>query len=106
MGLNKSVQQFVEQQTLNDLNRYLLYFLEEHPKQLVQDEIIEIWIKPRLEILSGMNVNIDIFEMSYEKLVTYFRHLENLEKIKHTNGPDPDTLSVNNEKKSFCCQYC
>jgi hypothetical protein len=27
---------------LNDLNRYLLYFLEENPKQLDQDEIIEI----------------------------------------------------------------
>jgi hypothetical protein len=40
MGLNTSVQQFVER--LNDLNRYLLYFPEENPKQLDQDEIIEI----------------------------------------------------------------
>jgi hypothetical protein len=40
MGLNTSVQQFVER--LNDLNRYLLYFSEENPKQLDQDEIIEI----------------------------------------------------------------
>jgi hypothetical protein len=32
MGLNTSVQQFVER--LNDLNRYLLYFPEENPKQL------------------------------------------------------------------------
>jgi hypothetical protein len=39
-GLNISVQQFVER--LNDLNRYLLYFPEENPKQLDQDEIIEI----------------------------------------------------------------
>jgi hypothetical protein len=39
MGLNTSVQQFVER--LNDLNRYLLYFPEESPKQLDQDEIIE-----------------------------------------------------------------
>jgi hypothetical protein len=30
MGLNISVQQFVER--LNDLNRYLLYFPEENPK--------------------------------------------------------------------------
>jgi hypothetical protein len=37
---NTSVQQFVE--SLNDLNRYLLYFSEENPKQLDQDEIIEI----------------------------------------------------------------
>jgi hypothetical protein len=40
MGLNMSVQQFVER--LNDLNRYLLYFPEEAPKQLDQDEIIKI----------------------------------------------------------------
>jgi hypothetical protein len=39
MGLNTSVQQFVER--LNDLNRYVLYFPEENPKQLNQDEIIE-----------------------------------------------------------------
>jgi hypothetical protein len=31
MGLNTSVQQFVER--LNDLNRYLFYFPEENPKQ-------------------------------------------------------------------------
>jgi hypothetical protein len=40
LGFNTSVQQFVER--LNDLNRYLLYFPEENPKQLDQDEIIEI----------------------------------------------------------------
>jgi hypothetical protein len=40
MGLNLFVQQFVE--SLNDLNRYLLYFTEENPKHLDQDEIIEI----------------------------------------------------------------
>jgi hypothetical protein len=40
MGLNTSVQQFVER--LNDLNRYLLYLPEENLKQLDQDEIIEI----------------------------------------------------------------
>jgi hypothetical protein len=38
-GLNMSLQQFVER--LNNLNRYLLYFPEENPKQLDQDEIIE-----------------------------------------------------------------
>jgi hypothetical protein len=42
MGLNTSVQQFVVKQRLNDLNRYLLYFSEENPKQLDQDEFIEI----------------------------------------------------------------
>jgi hypothetical protein len=40
MGLNTSVQQFVER--LNDLNCYLLYFPEENTKQLDQDEIIDI----------------------------------------------------------------
>jgi hypothetical protein len=40
MGLTMSVQQFVER--LNKLNRYLSYFPEENPKQLDQDEIIEI----------------------------------------------------------------
>jgi hypothetical protein len=45
MGLNTSVQQFVER--LNDLNRYLLYFPEENPKQLDQDEIIEIFYQAK-----------------------------------------------------------
>jgi hypothetical protein len=40
MGLNTSVNPFVERLWLNDLNRYLLYFFEEHPKQLDQIEII------------------------------------------------------------------
>jgi hypothetical protein len=40
IGLTSSVQQFVDR--LNDLNRYLLYFPEENPKQLYQDEIIEL----------------------------------------------------------------
>jgi hypothetical protein len=40
MGLNTSVQQFVER--LTDLNHYLLYIPEESAKQLNQDEIIEI----------------------------------------------------------------
>jgi hypothetical protein len=40
MCLNTSVQQLVER--LNDLNRYLLYVTEDIPKQLDQDEIIEI----------------------------------------------------------------
>jgi hypothetical protein len=40
MGLNTSVKQFIDR--LNDINRYLLYFPEDNPKQLDQDEIIEI----------------------------------------------------------------
>jgi hypothetical protein len=41
MGPNATVQQFVER--LNDFNKYLLYFPEEYPSQLKQDEIIEIF---------------------------------------------------------------
>jgi hypothetical protein len=40
LGLNTSVQKFEE--SLNHLNRYLLYFSEENPKQLDKDEIFEI----------------------------------------------------------------
>jgi hypothetical protein len=42
MGLNTSVQKFVDKELLQDLNRYLLYFPEENHKELYQDEIIEI----------------------------------------------------------------
>jgi hypothetical protein len=42
MGLDTSVQQFLESQRLNDLSRYLLYIPGENPKQLDQDGIIEI----------------------------------------------------------------
>jgi hypothetical protein len=70
MGLNTSVQQFVER--LNDLNHYLLYFPEENPKQLDQDEIIEILDQDKApEWHEAMvNVNIDIFEMYYEESVS------------------------------------
>jgi hypothetical protein len=34
-----------------------------------------------------VNPNLEIFEMSYEKSVSYFKRLKNLEKIRHTNGP-------------------
>jgi hypothetical protein len=101
MGLNTSVQQFVER--LNDLNRYLLYFPEENPKQLDQDEIIEIldqakgWDPEWHEAM--VNENIDIFEMYYEESVSYFKRLENLEKIRCTNGPNPSSLPVDNKKR-------
>jgi hypothetical protein len=75
MGLNTSVQKFVER--LNDLNSYLLYFPEEYPKQFDQDEIIEILDQDKApEWHEAMvNANIDIFEMSYEESVSYFKHL-------------------------------
>jgi hypothetical protein len=99
MRLNTSVQQFVE--SLNDQNRYLLYFCEENPKQLDQDEIIEIldqakarypeWHEPMVK------ANIDIFEMTYEESVSYFKRLENLEKIRCTKSPNPSSLPVDNK---------
>jgi hypothetical protein len=41
--------------------------------------------------------NIDIFGMSYEESVTYFKRLENLEKIRRTNGPNPSLLPLDNK---------
>jgi hypothetical protein len=38
------------------------------------------------------------FEMSYEESVCYFKRLENLEKISLTNGPNPSSLPVDNQK--------
>jgi hypothetical protein len=99
MGLNTSVQQFIER--LNDLNRYLMYFPEENPKQLDQGEIIEIldqakaWNPEWHEAV--VNANIDIFETSYEESVSYFKSLENLEKIRCTNGLNPSSLPVDNK---------
>jgi hypothetical protein len=106
MGLNTSIQQFVER--LNDLNRYLLYFPEETPKQLDQDEIIEILDQAKAmdpEWHEAMvNTNFDIFEMSHEESVSYFKRLENLEDIKRTNGPNPSSLPVDNKNMYICYQ--
>jgi hypothetical protein len=41
--------------------------------------------------------NINIFAMSYEEFVSYFKRLENIEKIRRTNGPSP-MLHVDNKK--------
>jgi hypothetical protein len=82
---------------------------EERPKQFNQDQIIEI-----LDQVNTMDpewheaiiyANIDIFEMSYEESVCYFKRLENLKKIKCTNGPDTHTLQVDYEK-SFTNSVC
>jgi hypothetical protein len=101
MGLNTSVQQFVK--SLNDLNRYLSYFPGENPKQLDQDEIIEILDQAKARDPEWhqemVNAKIDIFGMSYEESVSYFKRLENLEKIRHTNGPNPPSLPVCNKKR-------
>jgi hypothetical protein len=46
-----------------------------------------------------VDTNIDIFEMSYEESVSYFKRLENLEKIRGTNGPNPFSLPIGNKKR-------
>jgi hypothetical protein len=104
MGLNTSVIQFVER--LNDLNRYLLYFPEENPKQLDQDEVIEISDQTKApEWHEAMvNASIDIFEMFYEESVSYFKSLENSEKIRHTNGTNPSSLPIDNKNMYICFQ--
>jgi hypothetical protein len=45
-----------------------------------------------------INANIDIFEMSYEESVSYFKLLENFENIRRINGPNPSSLPVDNKK--------
>jgi hypothetical protein len=101
IGLNTSVQKFVER--LNDLNRYLLYFPEENSKQLDHAEIIEILDQAKAmdpEWHEAMvNANIDIFEMTYEESVSNCKHLENLEKIRSTTGPNPTSLLIDNKKR-------
>jgi hypothetical protein len=45
-----------------------------------------------------VNPIIDIFEMSYEESVSYFKSLVNLENIRQTNHSNPSSLSVDNNK--------
>jgi hypothetical protein len=123
MGLTTFIQHFVER--LNDLSCYLLYFPEENPKQLDQDEIIEILDQAKARDLEWhkvlVNANIDIFEMSYKESVSYFKRLENLEKIRRANGSNPFSLpednkksvtssvgkpSKNNKGSNMWCHYC
>jgi hypothetical protein len=42
--------------------------------------------------------SLTFFEMSYEESVSYFKLLENLEKIRCTNGSNPSSLPVDNKK--------
>jgi hypothetical protein len=89
------------------LNVTCCIFLE-NPKQLDQDEIIEILHQAKArdpEWHEAMvNANIDIFEMCYEESVTYFKRLENLEKIRRTNGPNHSSLPVDNKNMYICYQ--
>jgi hypothetical protein len=80
-----------------------LYFPGESHKELDQGEIIEILDQAKArdpEWYEAMvNAKIDIFEMSYEDSVSYFKRLEKLEKIRCTNGPNPSPLPVDNKKR-------
>jgi hypothetical protein len=99
MGLNTSLQQFGER--LNDLVNCFI-FLNKTPKQSHQDEIIEILDQAKApEWHEAMvNANIDIFETSYEEeSKLYYKHLENLEKIRRTHGPNSSSLPVDNKKR-------
>jgi hypothetical protein len=102
MGLFTSVNKFVKRLLLNALNCYILYFLEENTKQLDEDEIIETLDQAKDKEPEWdeavVNANIDIFEMTYEQSVSYFMRLENLEKIRRINSPNPSSLPVDNKK--------
>jgi hypothetical protein len=67
-----------------------------------------------------VNPNIDIFEMSYEESLSYFKRLKSLEKIRCINGPNPSSLPLDNMKyatssvgksknhkaSNMWCHYC
>jgi hypothetical protein len=44
-----------------------------------------------------VNAKIDIFEMSCDESVSYFKRLENLKKMRRTNGPNPSSIPVDNK---------
>jgi hypothetical protein len=45
-----------------------------------------------------VNANIDNYEMSYGESVSSFRRLENLVKIRRTNGRNPSSPPLDNKK--------
>jgi hypothetical protein len=45
-----------------------------------------------------VHAKIDIFEMNHEESVSYFKQLENLEKIRRNNSPNPSSIPVDNKK--------
>jgi hypothetical protein len=85
-----------------------LYFPEENPKQLVHNEIIEILDQAKSRDPEWqeaiVNANIDIFEITYEESLSYFKCLENLEKIRHNNCPNPSSLPVDIKNLYICYQ--
>jgi hypothetical protein len=80
-----------------------LYFTEEHSKKLDQNEINKFLYQAKALDLEWheafVDANIEFFEISHEKSVSYFKCLENLEKIRCTNSPGPATLPVHEKKR-------
>jgi hypothetical protein len=46
-----------------------------------------------------VNATIYNLDTSYEEFVSYSKHLEKLENIRHTNGPNPSSLTVDDKKR-------
>jgi hypothetical protein len=43
-----------------------------------------------------VNANIGMLELSNKESVSYFKQLKNLDKCRHTNGPNPSSLPLEN----------
>jgi hypothetical protein len=85
---------------LNDLNLNLFIFLEEHSKHLDQDKINKILDQAKDPEWNEatLNANFDTYEIFFEEFVSYFKHIENSEKIRCINGP---ATPPDNKKKSM-----
>jgi hypothetical protein len=46
-----------------------------------------------------VNENIGILKNSHVESVSYFKRLEELEKIRRNNSPGPDTLPIDNKER-------
>jgi hypothetical protein len=75
---------------------------------LDHDEIIQVFDQAKTKNSEWhkamVNANIDIFEMCYEEFVLLFKHLENLENIRFTNGQATGYTTSRSYK--ICYQYC
>jgi hypothetical protein len=96
-------------QALSYFKHHLRRRVEAEDSELLDNELIELVLKDvGLEYIpkrvihvqkyymrwAMLIANIDIFEISYEESVSYFKRLENLEKIRYTKGPNPTSLPV------------
>jgi hypothetical protein len=70
---------------------------------IAHNHIIYVWwlrtvINMKWPRRKRLYFEVELWEMSYEESVSYFKRLENLEKIRRTNGPYPSSLPVDNKK--------